>query len=112
MSSWRRTSAWLVVVIAAVSVSFVVGLWIGSLKRSLQSEVNYPWELHRKIGSVNIQCDQLLQVTSTGHFFVQSLDDGTTLVIASYDNPTKMVKAFALSSSGAIASDSWPMECN
>ena len=112
MSSWRRTSAWLVVVIAAVSVSFVVGRWSGSLKRSLQSEVNYPWELHRKIGRVDIQCNQLLQSASTGHFFVQPLDDGTTLFIASYDNPTRMVKAFALSASGAIASDSWSMECN
>jgi hypothetical protein len=112
MSPWSRTSAWLVVVIAAVSVSFAVGRWSGSLKRSLQGEENYPWELHRKIGSVDIQCDQLLQTTSTGHFVVRLLDSGATLVIASYDNPTRMVKAFALSSSGAIASDNWPMECN
>jgi hypothetical protein len=112
MTASRHTFAWLVVLIAAIFASFVVGRWNGSLKRSLQSEINYPWSLHQKIGSVDIQCDQLLQTTSIGHFFVQSLDDGATLIIAAYDNITKKVNAFALSSSGAVASDDWTMECN
>ena len=111
MNPKKRTFALLVIAIAAVLVSFAVGCWSGSLKKSLESETDYPWALHRKIGNVDIQCDKLLKTPSVGNFFVQPIDGGTTLVIATFDKSTGMVKAFAVDSTGAIASDSWPLEC-
>lgn len=103
--------AWLVIAIAAIAASFAVGRWSGSLQTSLKQEADYPWELHRKIGSVDIQCDKLLKTPSVGQYFVQSIEGGTVLVIASFDKRTGMIKAFALDSSGRIASDSWPVDC-
>lgn len=111
MNSQKRTFTLLIIAIAAVSVSFAVGRWSGSLKKSLESETDYPWALHRKIGSVDIQCDKLLKTPSVGNFFVQSIDGGAALVIATFNKNTSTVKAFALDSTGAIASDSWPLEC-
>ena len=78
----------------------------------LKGESTYPWELHRKIGSVGVDCQTLSGTPGIGKFFVRSLDDGATLVVASMDSTRKMVTAFALNSAGEVASDSWPLECN
>lgn len=108
----RRAFVLLVIALAVISVSFAVGHWSGSLKTNLESEVNYPWALHHKIGDVNIQCDNLLKTPTVGDFFVQPIDDGATLVIATFDKREGIVKAFALDpATGAIAFDNWPLEC-
>lgn len=111
MKAPPKRLTWLIIAIAAMSLSFVIGRWSGSLQRSLGSEAEYPWELHRKIGSVNIQCEKLLNTPSIGRFYVQPLDDGATLIIASLDRHTGVVTAFALNASGRVATDTWPLEC-
>jgi len=106
-----KSLVFLLIIIATVLISFAIGIWICTLQRSLKNESEYPWELHRKIGSVNIQCEQLLHTPSTSHFFVKTLDNGTTLIVASLDKRTGVVTAFALSASGRIATDSWYLKC-
>lgn len=106
-----RKLLWPIIAVIAVAVSFAAGRWSGSLAQSLKGESAYPWELHRKIGSVDIGCETLSGTPGTGKFFVRPLDDGATLVVASLDGSRKMVTAFALNTAGQVASDSWPLEC-
>ena len=111
MKASVKKFVWLMIAVAFVSLSFAIGRWSGSLQRSLKTESEYPWELHQKIGTVNIRCEQLLHNPSTNQFFVQPLENGTVLIVASLDKHTDVVTAFALSTSGRIATDSWSLEC-
>jgi len=111
MKTPPKRLAWIIMAIAAVSLSFVVGRWSGALQENLKSEAEYPWELHRKIGSIDMPCEKLLNAPSIGRFYVQPLDNGATLIIASFDKPSGIVTAFALSASGRMATDTWPLEC-
>ncbi|NTV97026.1 MAG: hypothetical protein HGA75_16705 [Thiobacillus sp.] len=112
VKAYSRLSGIILIAVAASAISFYVGRWSGYLKSSLQREADYPMALQRKIGSVDIQCHTLLQEASIHHFLIRQLDDGETLVIASYDDRARVVRAYAISTSGELASDSWPLECN
>lgn len=112
MTPLTKRVAWLVISVVGVLLSFAVGRWSGSLQNSLKSEAGYPWDLHRKIGSVDLSCEKLLNKSSIGQFYVQSQDDGATLIVASFNKGSGTVIAFALSLSGRVATDKWPLECN
>ncbi len=111
MTTTGRRIALSLLVLAALWAAFLAGRWTGALGRSLKAEADYPWELQRKIGSVDLGCEQLLEPGEAGRFHVRALDGGETLVIATYDRETGMVSGYALNAAGAIASDSWPLDC-
>lgn len=111
MSTLKPSLTWLVVAVAALSGSFAVGRWSGALQQSLQSETTCPWELHRKIAQLDLQCEQLRSTQYAGQFYVQPIDNGATLIVAMLDVHEGKVRAFALDAVGRIASDTWALEC-
>lgn len=111
MNIQTKRFAWIAIVLTTVLISFVVGQWSGSLQRSLKSEADYPWELHRKIRSADIQCDKILRTPTFGRFYVQTVDDGATLVIATYDRRTGMITTSVIDTSGRFATDTWYLDC-
>jgi hypothetical protein len=63
------------------------------------------------MGSVDITCMQFLTMANSGRFLIQTIDEGSILIVATYDSITHSVHAIALSDSGEIASDDWPLDC-
>ncbi len=108
--SSRRVAALLIGVVIA-SLAFVAARWSGSLKQSLAMEAGYPWDLHRKIGQAGIGCETLAASPSSGRFHVLPQENGATLIVATHDRGTGKVTAFAIESSGRMASDTWVAEC-
>lgn len=111
MSKWSR---WLLCIFGCVFVavaSFALGRWSGVLKTSLEQEANYPWELHKKLSSIDTTCEALRMAPKIGMFIIHATDGGETLLITVANEKTKTVSSFAVSSSGKVASDSWPIEC-
>lgn len=109
--SFTRMAAAVLIGTAIASAAFVAGRWSGSLQRSLGMEANYPWDLHRKIGQAGLGCETLTASPSSGRFHVRALDNGATLVVASFDRESGKVTAFAVESSGRMASDAWVARC-
>lgn len=98
-------------VLVLVLGSFALGHWVASLRSALSSEADYAWDLHRKIGTANLQCGKFMPANLNGRFYVQSLDDGSTLMVASFDESKAQVQAFVLDVHGRFASDAWPLAC-
>lgn len=98
-----------------LGLTFWAGRWTGSLKANLQQESKYAWELHRKIAEADVSCNALTGkeagVRTVGHFSVESLDAGSTLVVATLDTSKDIVHAFVIDQSGRLASDSWSLSC-
>jgi hypothetical protein len=94
-----------------VAVSFAFGRWSGTLKGSLEREATYPWALHKKLSNIDARCERFQASPTVGKFFVEPSDGGETLLIAVLNHRTGTVSAFAVDSSGQVASDSWPVEC-
>jgi hypothetical protein len=111
MKAFSKTVILSFVAFAMIAIAFLAGRWSGSIQQSLRSEAEYPWKLHRKIGSADLRCENLLNNLSSGRFYIQSLDDGSALVVASLDRGTSIVTAFALDVSGHFATDTWSLDC-
>ena len=103
---------WIFFVLMLLCLAFFVGRWSESLQMSLNSEASYPWDLHKKISSIDIQCNTWRADALTGKFSVKPIDDGSALIIATYDNASDLVTAYAVDVSGHIASDSWALVCD
>lgn len=112
MKLTKRDVFWVLSILIIALISFTFGYWISSLNRSLQMESSYPWELHRKIGSVDITCKNLRKTPPNNFLVLPFEDDNTSTIIASYDANKMLVHAFAISTSGEIATDNWLLECN
>lgn len=110
MSTPYKRVLWVVGLLVAV-VSFALGRWSGALKGSLEREAVYPWALHKKLSSIDAGCERLRTPPTIGKFFVQPADAGETLLLAALNDRTGMINAFAVSSDGQVASDSWLAEC-
>lgn len=101
----------LLIGVAIAALAFVAGRWSGSLQKSLAMEAGYPWDLHRKIGQAGISCETWADSPSSGHVHVLPQHHGATLIVSAQDRETGRVTAFALESSGRMASDTWVAEC-
>ena len=112
MSKLSKRLLWVIGCVVIAVASFAFGRWSGALKESLEREASYPWVLHKKISGIDTTCEALRTAPKVGKFIVQTTDGGETLLIATTNEKTKIVSAFALSSSGQVASDSWPIDCN
>ena len=95
-----------------LAVAFVVGRWTGGWQRSLRAEATYPWDLHRKIGSLDIDCNRLLASSETGEFITDTIDNGTTFAVVHFNRSSGLVRASLVDSAGRYATDSWTMDCN
>lgn len=95
----------------ALASSFALGHWSGGLEASLKREASYPWALHRELSNIDARCEKLRAPATIGKFFVEPTDGGETLLVAVLNDRAGLVNAFAVSSSGQVASDSWPVEC-
>lgn len=91
--------------------AFFTGRVTGALQRSLQSEADYPWALHRRIAAANINCSKLLGAHPTAPWYVERLKPDNALLVARYDRDQQTVTAVALDAAGREATDSWPLEC-
>ncbi len=111
MSTPYKRIAFVAGLLVAMAASFILGRWSGALKGSLEREASYPWALHKKLSSLDARCEALRKPPTVGRFFVQPADNGETLLIATLNDRTGTVNAFAVNSAGQLASDSWPVEC-
>lgn len=103
---------WLpMLIITGLMLSFFAGRWAGRLQQSLSKEVAYPWALHKKIGAIDISCNKLSSAPKVGNFIVNTIDDGATLIIVSYNQKENLVTASLIDSGGRYATDSWAIEC-
>jgi len=103
---------WLpILIIIGLMLSFLAGRWAGRLQQSLSNEAVYPWDLHKKIGAADLSCEKLLLTPRVGNFIVDTIDDGTTLSIVSYNQEENLVTVSLLDSGGRYATDSWTIEC-
>jgi hypothetical protein len=98
-------------ILVGVFLSFFAGRWTGRMAGTLRAEADYPWQLHRKIARADLSCGKLRSAAKTGRFLVEPLDDGSMLLIVSFDPLKQLVTAFVIDSSGRYASDSWPLSC-
>ena len=112
MNNKLKKYIWIVFVLVLLCLAFVAGRLSETLQASLLSEASYPWDLHRKIAVVDIQCNTLLAETALGKFFVKPVDDGATLIIATFDETNGLVTAHAIDVTGRIATDSWILVCD
>ena len=99
-------------ILAGVFSGFMGGRWAGRLQSSLNAEANYPWDLHKKIGAIDINCKKLVSAPRTGNFIVEAIDAGNTLIVISFNRSDSRVTASILDSRGRYAIDSWTLECN
>jgi hypothetical protein len=111
MSTLSKRLLWVFGCAVIAMASFALGRWSGALKESLAREASYPWALHKKLSNIDTTCEVLRTAPKLGKFIVQATDGGETLLITAADETTKTVNAFAVSSGGQVASDSWPIEC-
>ena len=111
MKNISKKYTWHLAVLILIVLAFFVGHWSGALQMSLQNESAYPWNLHKKIANINIQCDALYSESNTGNFYVKSIDNGSILIVATLDRSTDAVIAYALDTEGNVASDSWQLSC-
>ena len=103
---------WIIFALVLLCLAFFAGRWSESLQLSLRNEANYPWDLHKKLSNTDIQCSTLLTNGATGEFSVMPIENGDVLIIATYDNASGLVTAYAVDVSGRIATDSWILGCN
>lgn len=111
MKTSHKRIIWAFAFFGAVTASFALGRWSGTLKASLAREASYPWLLHKKLSNIDARCDRLRTPPTIGKFFVQPTDGGETLLIAALNERTETVNAFAVNSAGQVASDSWHVDC-
>lgn len=112
--NYKKTVA-LILLILFSAVSYFAGRWSTTLEQSIKAENDYPWDLHRKIGSANLGCEAFrtaaIDKSFGGKFVVQPLDSGAVLVLATRDSNSSKVTAFSFDASGRIATDYWSLDC-
>ncbi len=91
--------------------AFVAGRWTGRLQSSLSAEANHPWDLQKKIGSMDFNCEKLVSAPRAGNFVIETTDAGSTLVVVFFNRSDSRVIASVLDSGGRYATDSWAIEC-
>lgn len=111
MKTVNRKIGLLLMILAGLIGAFLSGRWAGRLQYSVDAEATYPWDLHRKIGSLDITCDKLLSAPRTGNFVVEAMDAGSTLAVVFFDRSDGRISASVLDSKGRYATDSWTLEC-
>ncbi len=111
MNLQAKKFVWPLIVILLVIGSFLIGRWSGLVQTNLTLEKNYPHVLHKKLANIDLGCESLKVLPTYGKFFVQTIDGGDTLLLATWQKNSGEIKAFALSSNGEQASDSWRVEC-
>jgi hypothetical protein len=106
----RRYAAAAVVCIAVIA-AFVAGRWTGRLSASLGQEAAYPWDLHRKLSQMNMNCDRLKDKPDKGAFYLHSADNGNTLMAAVRAPSGDAIHLFAADALGRTATDTISAQC-
>lgn len=97
--------------VCTVAASFYLGRFTAKLDTGLSSEANYPWDLHKKIAELNVDCGKPSNGEKIGDFLVEPVTAIRAVGIVSYDISKHMIQASIVDRNGRFATDSWPLDC-